>query len=172
MQKLLSCNCVSFVAGCSMEGPLHSPCSTSRGLHPASTCHRSPGESVAAPWYSLQCDRFAGTASFTKLHAPPLQVPRALWVGNHMWFTGTSWATAFAAVQAVLAALAAGRGAVAWAAAALTCTYFWAVLHVHAAAAGLPSWRHSLQEVSSAYAAQMQPALFAELWKALRGAFP
>ena len=38
--------------------------------------------------------------------ATGFQVPRAAFVGNPMWRLGTSWATAFAALQAVVIATA------------------------------------------------------------------
>ena len=90
-----------------------------------------------------------------------LQVPRALWNSNHMWYTGTSWSAVFGAAQAMAVAAATGRPLMAACIAALVFAGYWALLASHAAAARLPAGRHALSNIVDTYRAQAQP--FTEL---------
>lgn len=79
-----------------------------------------------------------------------------------MWFTGTSWSTAFAVLQAAVVAAARGDPWLA-AAALLGLVLFYALLlRSLALAKGLPSPGASLCPIAQAYRAQLRP--FGELW--------
>ena len=101
--------------------------------------------------------------------ATGLQVPRAVWVGNHMWATGTAWATAFAALQAALVAALAGRLLLAALALCLPPAAATLVLHAHAAARGLPSPLAALRPIARAYGRERW--VLRELWRMVARGF-
>lgn len=145
--------------------------------NPGSALHLAPGDfllpalatglQVGGAWPAVSVHPAAALWPLLLLHAsspaavPWLQVPRALEVGNHMWFTGTSWSTAFAALQAAAVAAARGSHGAAACALLLLALSYALLLKVLAQAQGLPSPRSSLAPILEAYRAQLRP--FGEL---------
>ncbi|PSC71805.1 maltose excess chloroplastic-like [Micractinium conductrix] len=96
--------------------------------------------------------------------ATGLQVPRALLrcgvdaeIGSHMWLTGTSWATAFACVQAAVAAVAQGKPGTAAVALAAPLLFAACLLRTTATAQGSHLLLAPLQPVAAAYRQEARP---------------
>ncbi|KAI3439073.1 hypothetical protein D9Q98_001483 [Chlorella vulgaris] len=88
--------------------------------------------------------------------ATGLQVPRAL-LRDHMWFTGTSYATLFACAQAAVVACARGSYAAAAAALAIPLLCMTCLLALTAAAQGNSRPLRALQQVAEGYRREQLP---------------